>query len=154
MHNVQFISVGGSRRDEMQAGRAEDDDDGEEKNGGREEKSEVEERGRRYSIINEREKDRANREREARREKSATFERSRIKIFSLRGTNYKTMPLAREFAHKHTSERARALTHVHMYTREHMYMSAGITILGPTIMPLINNLLRRDAILFTANQLR
>lgn len=94
MHNVQFISVGGSRRDEMLAGkgagagRVEDDDDGEEKNGGREEKSEVEERGRRYSIINEREKDRANREREARREKSATFERPRIKIFSLRGTNY------------------------------------------------------------------
>lgn len=68
MHNVQFISVGGSRRDEMQAGRVEDDDDGEEKNGGREEKSEVEERGRRYSIINEREKDRANRERSEERE--------------------------------------------------------------------------------------
>lgn len=52
------------------AGRVEeDDDDGEEKNGGREEKSEVEERGRRYSIINEREKDRANREREKRGER-------------------------------------------------------------------------------------
>jgi len=49
--------------------------------------------------------------------------------------NYKTMP------------RANSRTRAHI-------MPAGITILGPTIMSLINNLLRRDAILFTANQLR
>lgn len=85
-------------------------DDDEEMHGGREGKSEAEERGRRYSMTNERERDRA------RREKSATFERPRIKIFSLRGTNYKTMPLAREFAHKREQARARAHTHTHTRT--------------------------------------
>jgi len=106
MHNVQFISVGGSRRRDGGRGADGGGEEGDARYDGRgEERSDA---MRRSSVLR------------------------RIKIFSLSSQTIKQMPRA----------------------NSRSYTPAGVTILGPTIMSLINNLLRRDAILLYCQSIK